>query len=138
MDKWLYLSGTSIIGLLGLVHLVFMMLDEKTPKRLIPNTKELLKKMQKDSLRMTSETTMWRAWVGFNHSHSVGAIFIGLLYGYMVIENYELLQSLVPVYFAAPVVAWVYVWLAKAYWFSRPHRGLLVSAVLLTTSVLIA
>ena len=34
---------------------------------------------------------MWRAWVGFNASHSYGAIFFGLVYGYLALAHGALL-----------------------------------------------
>ena len=35
--------------------------------------------MNEHSLVLTKETTMWKAWIGFNASHSSGAIFIGIM-----------------------------------------------------------
>ena len=36
---------------------------------------------------ITRETTMWKAWVGFNASHSFGAILFGTAYGYLSIAH---------------------------------------------------
>jgi hypothetical protein len=30
---------------------------------------------------------MWKAWIGFNASHAYGAIFFGLIYGYLALEH---------------------------------------------------
>ena len=37
--------------------------------------------------RHTKETTMWRCWVGFNASHSMGLILFGLAFGYLALAH---------------------------------------------------
>jgi hypothetical protein len=32
---------------------------------------------------ITKEATMWRCWVGFNASHSMGLILFGLVFGFL-------------------------------------------------------
>jgi hypothetical protein len=36
---------------------------------------------------ISRETTMWKAWIGFNASHSLGAILFGLVYGYLALAH---------------------------------------------------
>jgi hypothetical protein len=47
--------------------------------------------MSQTHLVLTRQTTMWRAWIGFNASHSMGAVFFGLVYGYLALLHVELL-----------------------------------------------
>jgi hypothetical protein len=40
---------------------------------------------------ITKETTMWRCWVGFNASHSIGLILFGLVFGFLALAHGQLL-----------------------------------------------
>jgi hypothetical protein len=40
---------------------------------------------------LTKETTMWRCWVGFNVSHSMGLILFGLVFGFLALAHGQLL-----------------------------------------------
>jgi hypothetical protein len=40
---------------------------------------------------ITKETTMWRCWVGFNASHSMGLILFGLVFGFLALRHSQLL-----------------------------------------------
>ena len=73
---------------------------------------------------------MWRAWIGFNASHSYGAILFGAVYGYLaVLHSAFLFQS----WFLLAVGLLLlvgYAVLGKLYWFSIPFRGIVLAAVL--------
>jgi len=49
--------------------------------------------MKNSSLRLTGETTAWKAWTGFNASHSAGGMFIGLFNGILAVENFSILEN---------------------------------------------
>jgi hypothetical protein len=70
-------ARAAIILLLGLIHLLYTF---RGPK-LNPRDAALETRMKEISPVVTRETTMWKAWVGFNASHSYGAILFGLVYG---------------------------------------------------------
>ena len=79
---------------------------------------------------ITRETTMWRAWVGFNATHSFGLILFGALYGYLAIRHStSLFQSwfLLALGFALLLG---YAVIAKLYFFTAPFRGVVLAAVL--------
>jgi hypothetical protein len=50
---------------------------------LIPRDHALQISMSQISPVIMKETTMWRCWVGFNTSHSMGLILFGLVVGYL-------------------------------------------------------
>ena len=115
--------SASIILLLGVAHLVFTFWGTK----LTPRDPALRVSMDQNSLVLTTETTMWRAWVGFNASHSMGAILFGLIYGYLAIAHSELLfhsPFLIIVGFA--MLGGFFV-IGKLYWFSAPFTGISIS-----------
>lgn len=74
-------------------------------------------------LGITSETNMWRAWIGFNLSHGFGAMGFGLLYVYLGTFHSDFLLGATPLLRAAPVIASLYVVMALRYWFSIPAIG---------------
>ena len=80
---------------------------------------------------------MWKAWVGFNASHSCGALLFGAVYGYLALILSEvLLQSrFLPALGVLVLVA--YAVLAKRYWFSVPFRGILLATVLYVSALII-
>ena len=64
---------------LGVLHLVYTFSGPK----LMPRDPALQARMNEVPLVITRRTTMWRAWIGFNASHSMGAILFGLVYGFL-------------------------------------------------------
>ena len=75
-------------------------------------------------------TTMWRAWVGFNFSHSLGAMLFGtlcvgagLVLGTLVLPAWIL--------FVLVLIALIYVGLSVLYWFRIPTMGIALATVCL-------
>jgi hypothetical protein len=83
--------SAGIIFTLGVVHLVYTFWGPK----LTPRDPALQISMSQISPVISKETTMWRAWMGFNATHSMGAILFGLVFGYLALAHGQLLfQSL--------------------------------------------
>lgn len=125
MGQILLIVGVSIFGVLGSIHLVYTFFTEKFS----PYDASVAVAMESTSPRLTKETTMWRAWVGFNASHSLGAMLLAAIYIPLAVYHFELIQnslwfSLLPV-----VVGISYLILAKKYWFKIPFTGVLISLV---------
>ena len=117
--------SAAIILLLGLIHLFYTFSGAK----LHPRDAELQARMEQVSPVLTRETTMWKAWIGFNASHSYGAILFGLVYGYLALfHSAFLFQSTFLLAVGALLLAG-YVFLGKRYWFSIPVRGIVVASV---------
>ena len=123
-----------VIAALGMAHLVYTF---RGPK-LEPRNPELLEAMKADSPGISAETTMWKAWVGFNASHSMAAILYGLVYGYLALAQSALLFGsafLAAVGFA--MLAGLF-FLARNYWFSIPFRGIAFSLTCYVAGQIIA
>ena len=70
---------------------------------------------------------MWDAWVGFNASHSLGAILVTAFYVPLALTNMQVIRetawfSILPV-----IIGLSYLALAKRYWFKIPFIGILMS-----------
>ncbi|WP_137820439.1 hypothetical protein [Pseudomonas sp. 2FG] len=125
-------GSAAIILLLGLVHLLYTFYGSK----LLPRDPELLARMQEVSPVITRETTMWKAWVGFNASHSYGAILFGGVYGYLSLMHGAFLFQSIFLLSLGLLLLLGYVFLGKRYWFSIPFRGILLATALYILALL--
>jgi hypothetical protein len=127
----LMLASAAIVGALGTTHLLLTYVGPK----LLPRDRALRDAMEHVPLVITRQTTMWRAWIGFNASHSLGAMLFGLVYGYLAAAHAGMLfgSSYLLVVGAALLLA--YVMLARRYWFSTPLAGSALSFALYLASV---
>ncbi len=119
-------ASALVILLLGLLHLWFTFAG----RRLHPRSDALRQAMETEHPVLTRGTTMWKAWVGFNASHSFGAMLYGLVYGYLAFAAPAVLLGS-PFLLAVGAGLLVgYLVLGKRYWFSAPFRGILLAALL--------
>jgi hypothetical protein len=127
-------GSAAIILLLGLVHLLYTF---RGPK-LHPRDPELRARLEAVSPVITRETTMWKAWIGFNASHSYGAILFGAFYGYLALVHARFLFQSGYLLLVGALLLGGYVFLGKRYWFSVPFRGILLAAALYLAGVVAA
>ncbi|HEV2561099.1 MAG TPA: hypothetical protein VGT78_03070 [Rhizomicrobium sp.] len=81
---------------------------------------------------------MWKAWTGFNASHSVAPILFGLVYGYLALVRPQFLfQSEFLMAVGAGTLAF-YMFLAVRYWFYLPLLGLSVAFVCYIAGIIAA
>jgi hypothetical protein len=73
---------------------------------------------------------MWKTWIGFNASHSCSAILFGLIYGYFALGHSVFLFQSPFLLIVGLLFLTGYVFLSKAYWFSLPFRGIVLSTAL--------
>jgi len=132
--KILMVLSASIVFALGAIHLVYTF----SGPELTPRDPALQVVMNRVSPVITKETTMWRCWVGFNASHSMGLILFGLVFGYLAFVHCQLLfQSpfLLIVGFAMLVGFLV---LCKVYFFSAPLRGIGMALACYVASIVLS
>jgi hypothetical protein len=123
---YLLIGSAAIPLLLGLLHLLYTFHGPK----LLPRDTELQARMSAVSPVITRQTTMWKAWVGFNASHSFGAILFGLVYGYLALLHPAFLFDSAFLLIVGLAVLGGYAFLGARYWFSVPFRAILLSLVL--------
>ncbi len=63
---------------------------------------------------------MWRAYVRFNASHSVGCILFALIYGYLALFRLEVLLESTFLLSVGGIVLLTYGYLSIRYWFCVP------------------
>jgi len=78
---------------------------------------------------------MWRCWVGFNASHSMGLILFGLIFGFLALAHGQLLFRSPFLLVVGLVVLGGFVVLSKVYWFSAPFTGTGISLASYVASI---
>jgi hypothetical protein len=131
LEQWLLIIGAGIFGVLGTAHLIFTFGTDKFEAF----DSSVTESMKRTSPRISKDTSMWRAWIGFNASHSFGAMIFAALYVPISFSHFELIQeslwlSLLPV-----VVGVAYLILAKLYWFKVPFTGILIATLCFIAAV---
>jgi hypothetical protein len=129
--KFLLDLGGGIFVLLGSLHALYTFLDIRRPRRLVPKDPAVALAMTASHVRLSGGgTTMWRAWVGFNFSHSLGAVLFGTL---CIGAGVVLGAIVVPawVLFLFVVIALIYLSLSVLYWFRIPTAGIAVASLCL-------
>lgn len=126
LPSYFIAASAAIALLLGLVHLLYTFRGAK----LDPRDAALKARMQEVPLVLTRETTVWRAWVGFNASHSYGAILFGLLYTYLPLVHGDFFFKSWFLLATGLAMLAGYVVLARVYWFSVPFRAIVTATVL--------
>ena len=120
LAKYLWEIGSLILVILGAIHIFYTFFSNKFSSK----NKNLISEMKSSSPILTKETTMWRAWIGFNASHSSGVIFIGILNFVLAIKYFTTFQSEHFFFIFNILTITFYVWLAKKFWFRIPFIGI--------------
>jgi len=136
-SRYLFLAGAVPFIVLGLAHAVATPRTPAQAKGLSPRDPALREAMARDHVLLTRRTTLWLAWVGFNLSHSLGAVLFGaviLLIGRSPASFDAQAGVFLPL---AVVVSATYLVLGARYWFRTPIVGIsLASACFLASWVL--
>jgi hypothetical protein len=127
-------AGALPFLLLGTAHAVHTPRQPYERKGLSPSDPSLAESMARSRVLLTGRTDMWRAWVFFNLSHSLGMVLFGVLvvlvgrtsasFGY----NAALFLPL------AVVVSTAYLSLGVAYSFRTPIIGIGLSVFLFSAA----
>ena len=126
-------ASATVILLLGLIHLLYTFRGRK----LHPRDAELEARLREVSPVITRETTMWKAWVGFNASHSFGAILFGLVYVYLSLVHGSFLFGSPFLLSVGFILLLGYAFLGLRYWFSVPFRGIVLATILYAAAVIV-
>ena len=125
IEKYLWAIGSLIILTLGSIHLYFTFFTNKFSSK----NKKALDEMNNSHPILTKETTIWKAWIGFNASHSSGAMFIGAINLYLTAKYFHLFETAHFFFIFNIITIGFYLWLAKKYWFKIPFTGILITLI---------
>ena len=123
--QFLIIIGSSIFGLLGTVHLIYTFFTNKF-NAFDPSVTVAMKNT---SPILTKQTTIWYAWIGFNASHSLGAMIVAAFYIPLAVFNFEIISESLWYSTLPIIIGCSYLVLAKKYWFKIPFYGILISTI---------
>jgi len=129
--KVLMVLSAGIAFTLGVFHLVYTFWGTM----LTPRDHALQISMTQIAPVITNETTMWRCWVGFNASHSMGLILFGLVFGFLALAHAQLLFKSPFLLVVGLAMLGGFVVLSKVYFFSAPLRDLSISLACYVASI---
>ena len=130
----LMIASAAVTFVMGLAHLLMTFASQKFH----PHDPQTEVRMKEDSPQLTRRTTLWRAWVGFNASHSLGAMLFGAVYGFLALAHAGVLFHSPYLKVLGLLMLLSYLLLAWLYWFSAPFRGLLLATLLYVTALALA
>jgi hypothetical protein len=134
MSRYLFLAGALPFLFLGTAHALHTPLRPHDRKGLAPADAAVGEAMGRTRLLLTGRTDMWKAWVGFNFSHSLGAVLFGvvvLLVGRSPASFEADASVFVPFAFC---VSALYLVTGLRYWFRTPIAGVLIAVLLFAAS----
>jgi hypothetical protein len=131
----LYALGGAIFMLLGTLHGIYTLADIRHPRRLVPADAGVMAAMRASGVRLArgSKITMWQAWVGFNLSHSLGAIVFGA-----AAAAWSLWPAATASWLAAlpAAVGLLYGAIGWRCWFWMPNTGIAIATLCLMAAAL--
>ena len=133
LAQWCLLLACVIVFALGSLHAWLTLASEKFS----PRDDELKVRLQVVAPRISKQTTMWRAGLGFHISHSLGAMLFAAVYGYLTWLGWDFLIGALFLRVLGLVYLSTMLVLALKYWFRVPVIGLALSSILYVLSQLI-
>jgi hypothetical protein len=134
ISRLLFLSGALPLVVLGLAHVLATPRTPDQAKGLSPRDPALRQAMTRETILLTRRVNLWLAWVGFNLSHSLGAVLFGVVV-LLIGRTQATFETQAPVFLPfAVVVSGLYLWLGIRYWFRTPIVGIALSFGLFVAS----
>jgi hypothetical protein len=127
MSQVLLAVGGGIFLILGSLHGLLTLRDLAKPRAFTPTDGRVREAMQDARLSLNPRANVWKAWLGFNLSHSLGLVVFGGGIVAVAVLHFELFSSSGIVQVAAVSVAAAYLALSLAFWFWGPAVGSAVS-----------
>ena len=124
-------ASAAVVLLFGSMHLLFTFNGSK----LHPRDPAVTAAMKATTPHITRETTVWRATVGFNATHSMGLMLFGLIYGYLALAQPVMLWQSRFLLTLGVITLAAYLVFAKRYFFSIPFRGITLATTLYVAGV---
>ena len=134
----LVLAGSGIIVLLGVFHCLLTLRSSPHGGPMMPTDTSVREAMSVATglgLAPKINTTLWKAWIGFNLSHSVGVVVVGLLIGLPVTQQMSCPVGNYPWLVASLSLPWIYLYISQQYWFAQPTRCITLAGVLILVGI---
>ncbi len=134
----LVLLGSGIIVLLGIGHGIYTLRSTPEGGPMMPidsKVREAMSAVGGIGLAPELKTSLFKAWIGFNLSHSLGLVVVGLLIGFPVLTALTSPVDNLAWLVCALVLPCVYLWLSIRHWFAKPTMGFAIATALIFSGV---
>ena len=120
----LLILGGAVFGILGGLHALYTLLDLRNPRRLVPSDPSIIRAMSNSTVRLSrGGTDMWRTWIGFNFTHSLGLLLFGALAAGAGARVSPLPGGII---LALTLIGCLYLFLSVRYFFHIPSIGVAI------------
>ena len=127
----------AIYGVLGVLHAIYTLADLRNPRRIVPDDPTVITAMQASKIRLTrGEASMWQGWVGFNLSHSLGALMFSAAC-FVVAACLRSFAFSPWVLLVLASISALYLLIAVQYWFRIPILGTAIATACLSAAWLL-
>lgn len=137
MIRLLLVLAAAPFLLMGLAHGMLTLRDLGRPRAFTPPDAELRAAMQRSSIRLDPRINLWRAWLGFNLTHSLGLVLFGGAFVYVAAAEPARFAS-TPVQAVAVGVAATYLAISRAFFFAKPVAGAAVGLACFVAAAVLA
>jgi hypothetical protein len=129
-------AGTLIL-LMGSGHFALTLRDVWKPSAFTPADDSVRLAMQRSQLRFNSRINLWDSWLGFNLSHSMGAMMFGGALLFAALAHLDAFLHSPLLQMAALLIPAVYLAVALRFWFWGPVLGISIVFSCILGAVLI-
>jgi hypothetical protein len=133
----LFFGAAAIFVTLGVAHGALTLQDLVRPRSFTPTDDAVRAAMERARMRIAPQVSIWRAWLGFNLSHSLGLILFGGLLLVLTIDDVQFFEQRAAVRLIPAAVAALYALLGLRFWFWIPATGAIVATVALLAAVML-
>ena len=133
IEQALLIIGAVIFGVLGVLHLYYTFFTNKFMTR----DRKVAEAMKETSPLLTRRTTVWDAWIGFNGSHSLGAVAFAVFYILLSVTHMDVIRETKSFILLAILIGAGYLYLAIKYWFNIPLMGILIATICFVVSAIL-
>ena len=133
IEQILLIIGAAIFGVLGALHLCYTFFTNMFMTR----DRKVAEAMKATSPLLTNRTSVWNGWIGFNGSHSLGAIFIAAFYILLATTHMEIIRETKGFVLLTVLIGISYLYLAIKYWFRIPLIGILIATICFVISAIL-
>ena len=138
MTQLLIIIGALPFLFFGVGHGLITLRDLRRPRAFTPPDPTLRQAMQQSSIRFRADINLWKAWLGFNLTHSLGLVVFGAAFLYVGIVAPSAFASSLLVQSFAVVVSAAYLVASNKYFFIHPVIGSALGVVCFLAAVGVA
>jgi hypothetical protein len=120
MAQLLIIVAASVFLFMGLLHGALTLRDLTHPRAFTPKDPALRQAMQQSSIGLHPSINLWKAWLGFNLTHSLGLVLFGAAFLHVGIFEPEAFASSPLLQAVAVLVSAIYQVLSVMFFFSKP------------------